>query len=201
MTLSPYPYAHSVFFGYPFTNQPVEVFHKIAITLRILNLHLRSAYEPELGNSLPKRILRPYNQSQFSIHWLNANENDFTGDVSDIEWLKYHLTVNPTTNSCTEFDISAKSDCLHILCHNKESKAEPWFHFYCNTDIDLIWNLHSWYSSQNLQETISIEWNHIEKQTMDSFDRCSQKELDSNLQTGWNTYLEHINKIIDQTRM
>jgi len=204
MSLSPYPYpyARSVFLGYPFPVETGAILHKIAITLRILNLHMRSAFEPEFGDSLPKRILRPYNQSQFSIHWLNANEKkDFSGDVSKIEWLKYHLTVNPTTKSCSGFDCTAKNGALHILCHDKESNQEPWYHIIENEDEKIIEGLLSWFSTKSLtEETLRNpeDWDPIIQQTTESCKSCRQKEdLDRILKTGWNDYIEHLNNIMN----
>ena len=201
MNFSPYPYDRSVFLGYPFPVETGQILHKIAITLRILNFHMRSAFEPELGNSLPKKILGPYNQSQFAIHLLNANEKDLSGDVSKIEWLKYHLTVNPTTKSCSNFDCTAKNGYLHILCHDKESNPEPWFHIIENEDENIIAGLLSWFSTKRLtEETLRNlkDWDPIIQQTLKTFKLCRQKEeLDRILKTGWNDYVEHLNNIMN----
>jgi hypothetical protein len=202
---SPFPYHRSVFLGYPFGYESVQVLHKIAITLRMLKLHLRSAYEPELGDSLPKRILRPYKQSQYTIHWLNANDNDFRCDDLKIEWLKYHLTVNPTTYSCPGFDYSAISGNLHILCHNKELNSKSWNHIIYSQDNDkeLVEGLIAWFSP-DLKETIPsnpLEWSSIVNQTMCSFNLCLQEELEISLSKGWESYLQHINRIIEQSRI
>lgn len=197
-----YPPEQSVFLGYPFLNNNfIPLQDTIAITLAYLGFFLRSTDEPYLfGQSIPQKILVPYRDSQFSIHWLESVYINDHANQSKVDWVQYHLSLNPTTLNNNIFDITTDTDHYNLLLHNKNSR-DNWTHIRSPTSNRdaLIQEIMAWsFVLPHLQDQLlpfSKDGNKTLaniNSALNTFERLTQN---SRL-NGWQNYIDAINTAI-----
>jgi hypothetical protein len=197
-----HPPEQSVFLGYPFLSSFIPLQNIIAITLVYLGFFLRSADEPYLfGQSIPQRILVPYRDSQFSIHWLESTYINDHINQDKIDWVKYHLTLNPTTLNNYIFDMATDSNYWNLVIHNKNSKIN-WNHIRIpiNDTDALIQEIMAWsFVLPHLQDQL-LYFSKDEIRTLNNIKLAleSFEELTQNSRPiSWENYLDNIYTAID----
>ena len=200
-----HPPEKSVFLGYPFLNNFIPLQDIIAITLAYLGFFLRSADEPYLsGQSIPQRILIPYRDCQFSIHWLESVYINDHVNQEKVDWVQYHLTLNPTTFNNSIFDLTTDSGYYNILLHNKNGK-DSWTHIRKPTDKRdaLIQEIMAWsFVLPHLQDQL-LPFSKDASKTLAKINSALEDfyKLKQTLRpNGWQNYLDIINSAVDLHR-
>jgi hypothetical protein len=200
-----HPPEKSVFLGYPFLNNFIPLQDIIAITLVYLGFFLRSADEPYLsGQSIPQRILVPYRDCQFSIHWLESVYIADHANQDKVDWVQYHLSLNPSTFNNSIFDLTTNSDYYNILLHNKNAK-DAWTHIRKPTDKrdDLILAIMAWsFVLPHLYDQL-LPFSKDAKETLAKINLALEDfyNLKQNSRpNGWQNYLDVINRAVDLHR-